>query len=164
VATFTAAGLRVGVEAADVTTTTAVMGTAGTTTSHMAATGGTVLTTTAQATTGTANVAMATIESSAATTSAATTTVDAAAGGGGSSSLLAAGVTPIIGTAFSLAMMALAARTATSTLKKIHAGNPCDKAEMLLAIDKNLASLPETSDLDDECRFFLSILSDGKFH
>ena len=172
-AALTAADTASAAMTASTTTTSlaAASGTALATTATAADTANTAMTAAASTTTAladTANAAMTTVESGAtATSAAATTTANAAAAGGGagSSSLMAnvttAGGTAIIGTAFSLAMMALAARTASSTLKKIQAGNPCDKADTLQTIETNLASLPESNDLDTECRSLLSALCGG---
>jgi hypothetical protein len=70
-----------------------------------------------------------------------------------------ADMTPIIGTAVSVATMALDAHIATGTWKKIRAGNPCEKAVTLRTIQKNLDSLPSTNDLDIVCRHLLSTMA-----
>jgi hypothetical protein len=92
------------------------------------------------------------------TTAAAGSTATTAASS--SSELLStvADMTPIIGTAFSVATMALDAHIATGTWKKIRAGNPCEKAVTLRTILKNLDSLPSTSDLDIICHHLLSTI------
>ena len=151
VAKFSATGIRAGTRAIDTVGTASSAGAAATVGQAAAEVAETSSLYTA-ADTATTVGATTTVAESGATATAATKE------GSNLLSSITTGMTPVIGTAFSVAMMALAARTATSTLKKIQAGNPCDKAMTLRTIQKNLESLPDTNDLDEECRYLLSII------
>jgi len=63
------------------------------------------------------------------------------------------------GGALSAATLALEARTLNNTLEQIKAGNPCEKADTLRRILKELPLLPTTEQLDDECRIYIGAMS-----
>ena len=63
------------------------------------------------------------------------------------------------GGALSAATILLEARTMSSTMEQIRAGNPCDKANTIRAIAKELPMLPTTKEIDDECQIYLGAMS-----
>jgi len=69
------------------------------------------------------------------------------------------GATPVIGQAFSAAMMVMDYQTASQTLEKIKAGSKSDKARALQNIQQELLGLPLTSDLEIEVENILRALS-----
>jgi hypothetical protein len=66
---------------------------------------------------------------------------------------------PLIGTVFSATKLALDAKTAKTTLQKIQAGNPCEKADMLRDVMRELDDLPTTETLETECQALLEVVS-----
>jgi hypothetical protein len=69
------------------------------------------------------------------------------------------------GGALSAAVLVLEANAIQKTLKSIRAGNPCDKADMIRRIQKELdeGQLPSTSSLDEECQAYLSTLEHRRY-
>ena len=69
------------------------------------------------------------------------------------------------GGALSAAVLVMEANAIQSTLKSIHAGNPCEKATAIRSIGKEIAEgqLPTTVDLDEECQAYLSALEDRRY-
>ncbi|CAB9507985.1 expressed unknown protein [Seminavis robusta] len=63
------------------------------------------------------------------------------------------------GGALSAATLVLEARTMTTTIEQIKAGHPCEKADALRAILKELPTLPTTDQLDEECRIYIGAMS-----
>jgi len=64
------------------------------------------------------------------------------------------------GGALSAAVLVMEANAIHATVKSIQAGNPCDKAEAIRKILKEIENreVPSTSDLDEECQAYLSAL------
>lgn len=96
-------------------------------------------------------------------------TTEASMGARGASSLSRAGSAAartirfarFAGGALSAAVVVLEANTIQSTLDDIRNGNPCDKAEQLESITRDIEQdeLPTTSELDEECQSYLSVLA-----
>ena len=63
------------------------------------------------------------------------------------------------GGALSAASLVWEARNMALTLEQIKAGNPCEKADALRGILKELATLPTTAQLDEECRIYIGAMS-----
>lgn len=63
------------------------------------------------------------------------------------------------GGTLSFVTLVLEARTMSTTLEQINAGHPCEKADALRSILKQLPSLPTTEQLDDECRIYIGAMS-----
>ena len=65
------------------------------------------------------------------------------------------------GGALSAAVLVLEANAIQSTLKDIQNGNPCDKADRIRQIGKEISErqLPSTSALDEECQAYLQALA-----
>lgn len=59
---------------------------------------------------------------------------------------------PLTAGALSAASVVMEARVMQSTVQKIRAGNPCEKAETLKTIEREIERLPETSFVAKECR------------
>lgn len=51
------------------------------------------------------------------------------------------------------------AKTLTKSIQDILAGHPCEKADTLRAIAKNLPHLPSTEQLDEECQIYLGAMT-----
>jgi hypothetical protein len=62
----------------------------------------------------------------------------------------------------SAATFVLEARSLHATLEKVEAGSPCEKAECLRRIQKELSLWPDTSSIDRECTSYLEIMSHRK--
>eukprot|EP00567_Pseudictyota_dubia_P018081 CAMPEP_0197438818 /NCGR_PEP_ID=MMETSP1175-20131217/5708_1 /TAXON_ID=1003142 /ORGANISM="Triceratium dubium, Strain CCMP147" /LENGTH=577 /DNA_ID=CAMNT_0042968619 /DNA_START=191 /DNA_END=1924 /DNA_ORIENTATION=+ len=64
------------------------------------------------------------------------------------------------GGALSAASVVIEAREMSTTIKNIRNGNPCEKAELIRCIKDDLAELPDTSILAEECeRYFVAMTS-----
>jgi len=63
------------------------------------------------------------------------------------------------GGALSAAVLVMEANSIQSTLKEIHDGNPCDKANTLRRVVLEINDYPSTNDLDDECQAYLQALA-----
>ena len=63
------------------------------------------------------------------------------------------------GGALSAAVLVMEANAIQSTVKSISQGSPCDKANKLREVLKEIEDFPSTSDLDHECQSYLSVLS-----
>ena len=59
---------------------------------------------------------------------------------------------PVLGTALAGIFIAMDANRLQSTLQKISAGDPCQKADALLAMQGDLLLFPQTADLEMECQ------------
>ena len=62
------------------------------------------------------------------------------------------------GGALSAATLLLEAKNMTTTIKQIHAGNPCEKADAIRLISKELPQLPTSEQLDEECRIWIGAM------
>ena len=65
------------------------------------------------------------------------------------------------GGALSAAVLVMEANAIKGTLKEIHSGSPCDKANRIRAIKEEIRTgdLPSTAELDEECQAYLSALA-----
>jgi hypothetical protein len=65
------------------------------------------------------------------------------------------------GGALSAAVLVMEANAIHSTLKEIHNGSPCEKANRIRAIAEEIKNkdLPTTSELDEECQAYLKVLA-----
>jgi hypothetical protein len=76
----------------------------------------------------------------------------------GSSLMRTARFARFAGGAMSAAILVLEAKNLTNTIQDIQSGNPCQKAEKLREIQKELPELPNTASLDDECQRYLGAM------
>lgn len=63
------------------------------------------------------------------------------------------------GGALSAAVLVMEANAIQSTVKSISQGSPCDKADRLRSVLKEIEDFPSTTDLDQECQSYLSVLA-----
>jgi len=63
------------------------------------------------------------------------------------------------GGALSAAVLVMEANAIQSTVKSISQGSPCDKANILRNVLKEIEDFPSTTDLDQECQAYLEVLS-----
>jgi hypothetical protein len=65
------------------------------------------------------------------------------------------------GGALSAAVLVMEANAIKSTLRSMHEGSPCDKAQKIreIAKESNSDELPTTSELDEECQAYLTALA-----
>lgn len=63
------------------------------------------------------------------------------------------------GGALSAAVLVMEANAIQSTVRSISQGSPCDKAETLRKVMNEIEDFPSTTDLDEECRAYLSALA-----
>jgi len=80
----------------------------------------------------------------------------------GSSLVGAATVTVFAGAALSLAHVAFEANNFASTLKKIQAGSPSKRAQVLRNIKEDIQNLPKTSIIAEEWENYLSVLEERR--
>jgi hypothetical protein len=65
-----------------------------------------------------------------------------------------------VGGAISAAVLVIEANAIHSTLKSIHDGSPCEKANELRRVLQDLQHFPTSSELDGECQAYLKVLAD----
>ncbi len=63
------------------------------------------------------------------------------------------------GGALSAAVLVMEANAIQSTVKSISQGSPCDKANRLRSVLKEIEDFPSTTDLDQECQAYLEVLA-----
>ena len=63
------------------------------------------------------------------------------------------------GGALSAAVLVMEANAIQSTVKSISQGSPCDKANKLRSCLKEIEAFPSTTELDQECQSYLSVLA-----
>lgn len=73
-----------------------------------------------------------------------------------SANMLAA--VPVLGTALAGIFIAMDANRLQSTLQKIKAGDPSEKADALVAMQSDLLLFPQTADLDAECQAYCQVI------
>ena len=94
---------------------------------------------------------------------AATSSVAMSSAAPGATNLIQSSVTmlnavPLLGTALSGIFIAMDANRYQTTLAKIKAGHPSDKADALLNMQSDLLLFPQTVDLDVECQACLQVI------
>jgi len=77
------------------------------------------------------------------------------------SSASALNAVPLLGTALSGIFIAMDANRLKSTLAKIKAGNPSDKAQSLENMQGDLLLFPQTADLEVECQAFCQVIENN---